>query len=115
MVKFSDEVHEYDGEVMWMLPMETESNLRSTSTKASCWRCPTSGCIPRGECNPDMLERFRIVSDREFASSKTAAEAGERAGRMGQAGRAQGTDGGRRDAEKGAKAAISGRRRGAGK
>ena len=36
---------------------------------------------PEGECNPEMLERFRIVSDREFASIEAAAEgAGERGG-----------------------------------
>lgn len=27
LVKFSDEVHEYDGEVMWLLPMEDEVDL----------------------------------------------------------------------------------------
>ena len=57
LVKFSDEVHEYDGEVIWLLPMEDEVDH------------------PDGECNPDMLERFRIVSDEEFGRLEDRIEA----------------------------------------
>ena len=65
VVKFSDEVHEYDGEVMWMLPGEDRVELAQYIYESIVL----------------MLERFRIVSDREFASIEAAAEgAGERGG-----------------------------------
>ena len=79
VVKFSDEVHEYDGEVMWMLPGEDRVELAQYIYESIVLSLPYQRVHPEGECNPEMLERFRIVSDREFASIEAAAEgAGER-------------------------------------
>ena len=79
LVKFSDEVHEYDGEVMWMLPGEDRVELAQYIYESIVLSLPYQRVHPEGECNPEMLERFRIVSDREFASIEAAAEgAGER-------------------------------------
>ena len=75
LVKFSDEVHEYDGEVMWLLPMEDEVDLTQYIYESIVLALPYQRVHPDGECNPEMLERFRIVSDREFASIEAAAEA----------------------------------------
>lgn len=81
VVKFSDEVHEYDGEVMWMLPGEDRVELAQYIYESIVLSLPYQWVHPEGECNPEMLERFRIVSDREFASIEAAAEgAGERGG-----------------------------------
>ena len=79
VVKFSEEVHEYDGEVMWMLPGEDRVELAQYIYESIVLSLPYQRVHPEGECNPEMLERFRIVSDREFASIEAAAEgAGER-------------------------------------
>jgi len=59
--KFSEEVHEYGGEGMY------ESIVLSL---------PYQRVHPEGMCNPDMLERFRIVSDQEFASIEARAGGG---------------------------------------
>lgn len=81
VVKFSDEVHEYDGEVMWMLPGEDRVELAQYIYESIVLSLPYQRVHPEGECNPEMLERFRIVSDREFASIEAAAEGtGERGG-----------------------------------
>ena len=81
VVKFSDEVHEYDGEVMWMLPGEDRVELAQYIYESIVLSLPYQRVHHEGECNPEMLERFRIVSDREFASIEAAAEgAGERGG-----------------------------------
>ena len=75
LVKFSDEVHEYDGEVMWLLPMEDEVDLTQYIYESIVLALPYQRVHPDGECNPDMLERFRIVSDEEFGRLEDRAEA----------------------------------------
>lgn len=95
LVKFSDEVHEYDGEVMWLLPMEDEVDLTQYIYESIVLALPYQRVHPDGECNPEMLERFRIVSDEEFGGSKPGPRPRPQRRRMGQAGRAQGADGGR--------------------
>ena len=46
LVKFSDEVHEYDGEVMWLLPMEDEVDLTQYIYESiaipTCWNVSAS-------------------------------------------------------------------------
>ena len=81
LVRFSDEVADYDGEVMWISPAEGEVSLAQYIYESIILSLPYQRVHPEGECNPEMLERFRIVSDREFASIEAAAEgAGERGG-----------------------------------
>ena len=81
LVRFSDEVADYDGEVMWISPAEGEVSLAQYIYESIVLSLPYQRVHPEGECNPEMLERFRIVSDREFASIEAAAEgAGERGG-----------------------------------
>lgn len=75
LVKFSDEVHEYDGEVMWLLPMEDEVDLTQYIYESIVLALPYQRVHPDGECNPEMLERFRIVSDEEFGGIEARAEA----------------------------------------
>ena len=75
LVKFSDEVHEYDGEVRWLLPMEDEVDLTQYIYESIVQALPYQRVHPDGECNPDMLERFLIVSDEEFVRLEDRAEA----------------------------------------
>ncbi len=101
LVKFSDEVHEYDGEVMWLLPMEDEVDLTQYIYESIVLALPYQRVHPDGECNPDMLERFPHRFRRGVRPSRRQDRGrGPQRGRMGQAGRAQGTDGGRRDANR---------------
>ena len=48
LVKFSDEVHEYDGEVMWLLPMEDEIDLKQYIYESIVLSLPYQRCIPKG-------------------------------------------------------------------
>ena len=75
LVRFSDEVADYDGEVMWLLPMEDEIDLKQYIYESIVLSLPYQRVHPDGECNPDMLERFRIVSDEEFGRLEDRAEA----------------------------------------
>lgn len=78
VVKFSDELREYDGEVMWLSPMETEVDLSQYIYESIILSLPYQRVHPQGECDPEMLRRFRIVSGEEFerieAEAQTEAE-----------------------------------------
>ncbi len=75
LVKFSDEPRaSTTARCCGCCRARTRWIFRSTSTRASCCRCPTSACIPRGQCDPEMLKRFRIVSDEEFSAIENRAE-----------------------------------------
>ena len=80
VVKFSDEVSDYDGEVMWLLPMEDEIDLKQYIYESIVLSLPYQRVHPEGECNPEMLERFRIVSDSELAAVEARAGAQEHDG-----------------------------------
>ena len=70
LVKFSDEVHEYDGEVIWLLPMEDEVDLTQYIYESIVLALPYQRVHPDGECNPDMLERFRKTGSRPRAATR---------------------------------------------
>lgn len=67
-VRFSDEAREYDGEVIWLLPGENSIDLSQYIYESIVLSLPYQRVHPDGECDPDMLRRFRIVSEDEFAS-----------------------------------------------
>lgn len=75
MVKFSDETDEYDGEMMWISPSESEVDLAQYIYESIVLSLPYQRVHPEGECDPAMLERFRIVSDSEFAAIEARADA----------------------------------------
>lgn len=66
LVKFSDEPQEYDGEVLWLLPGESEVDLAQYIYESIVLSLPYQRVHPEGECDPEMLRRFRIVSGEEF-------------------------------------------------
>ncbi|WP_418981933.1 YceD family protein [Alistipes sp.] len=78
LVKFSDQPGEYDGEVLWLLPAEDEVDLAQYIYESIVLSLPYQRVHPEGECNPEMLERFRIVSGEEFEAVE--ARAGDGAG-----------------------------------
>lgn len=67
LVKFSDPAGEYDGEVLWLLPGTDEVDLAQYIYESIVLSLPYQRVHPEGECDPAMLERFRIVTDEEFA------------------------------------------------
>ena len=77
LVRFSEEVREYDGEVLWLLPGEESVDLAQYIYESIVLSLPYQRVHPEGECNPEMLERFRIVSDSEFAEIEERAAARE--------------------------------------
>lgn len=73
VVKFSDEPREYDGEVLWLLPVENEVDLSQYIYESVVLSLPYQRVHPEGQCDPAMLERFRIISDEEFADIEAQA------------------------------------------
>lgn len=76
-VRFSEQEHEYDGEVLWLVPGEDEVDLAQYIYESIVLSLPYQRVHPEGECDPDMLRRFRIVSQEEFESLE--ADAGKAA------------------------------------
>lgn len=74
LVKFSDEPREYDGEVLWLLPGEDEVDLSQYIYESIVLSLPYQRVHPEGECDSEMLKRFRIVSDEEFSAIENRAE-----------------------------------------
>ncbi|MEG2365470.1 MAG: YceD family protein, partial [Alistipes sp.] len=83
VVKFSDEIDEYDGEVMWISPSASEVDLAQYIYESIVLSLPYQRVHPEGMCDPEMLARFKIVSDAEFAAiearqrAENAAESSE--------------------------------------
>ena len=61
--------------IHWLLPMEDEVDLTQYIYESIVLALPYQRVHPDGECNPDMLERFRIVSDEEFGRLEDRIEA----------------------------------------
>ena len=74
LVKFSDEVREYDGEVLWLLPGEELVDLTQYIYESIVLSLPYQRVHPEGQCNPEMMARFRIVSGEEFDALEAESE-----------------------------------------
>lgn len=74
LVKFADQTPEYDGEVLWLSPAESEVDLTQYIYESVILSLPYQRVHAEGECNPEMMKRFRIVSSEEFASIEAQAE-----------------------------------------
>ena len=68
VVRFSEEPAEYDGEVLWLLPVGEEVDLAQYIYESIVLSLPYQRVHPEGGCDPEMLKRFRIVSGEEFAA-----------------------------------------------
>lgn len=65
LVKFSSEIRDYDGEVMWISPADGEVSLAQYIYESIVLALPYSRVHEEGECNPDMLARFTTVVEDE--------------------------------------------------
>ena len=63
LVKFSNEVRDYDGEVMWISPADGEVSLVQYIYESIVLTLPYSRVHEEGECNPEMLARFTTVEE----------------------------------------------------
>ena len=52
--------------MIWLLPGEESVDLKQYVYESIVLSLPYQRVHPEGECNPEMLERFRIVSEGEF-------------------------------------------------
>lgn len=77
LVKFSNEIREYDGEVMWLSPAEGEVNLAQYIYESIILSLPYQRVHPDGECDSEMLRHLSIVTNEEFAAIEAAAGAEE--------------------------------------
>ena len=78
VVKFSDEVREYDGDTLWLSPSEDFVDLTQYIYESIVLSLPYQRVHPDGECDPDMLGRFRIVSEQEFETIENETQQRER-------------------------------------
>ena len=63
LVKFSSELRDYDGEVMWISPADGEVSLAQYIYESIVLALPYSRVHIEGECDPDMLARFTVVEN----------------------------------------------------
>ena len=74
IVRLSEEEGEYDGEVMWLNPAETEVDLTQYIYESIVLSLPYQRVHPEGECNPDMMARFSVISNAELEAIEARAE-----------------------------------------
>lgn len=77
VVKFSDEPGEYDGEVLWLHPSEDMVDLSAYIYESIILSLPLQRVHPEGECNPEMLKRFQMITAEEFDRMEAEIEAEE--------------------------------------
>ena len=80
VVKFSEETDFYDGDVMWISPSEDMLDLTQYIYESIVLSLPYQRVHPEGECNPDMIARFGVISEEEFEAIESRAEADEKSG-----------------------------------
>lgn len=71
IVRYAETEIESDGDVMWVHPQETEINLAQYIYESISLSIPYQRVHPLDEngnstCDPEMLKRFKIVSEEEF-------------------------------------------------
>ncbi|MFR9523207.1 MAG: DUF177 domain-containing protein [Rikenellaceae bacterium] len=66
IVKFSSEVSDYDGDILWLSPQETQVDLSQYIYESIVLSLPYQRVHEPGECNPAMIEKFAIISGAEF-------------------------------------------------
>lgn len=80
VVKFSDEEQEYDGEVLWLYPGDTEVDLTQYIYESIVLSLPYRRVHAEGLCDPEMMARFNIISAEEFSVMEAEAAHNEEQG-----------------------------------
>ncbi len=78
VVRFSDEIDDYDGEVMWIPQSADKVELGQYLYESVILGLPYQRVHAEGECNAEMLARFKTLSAEEFAQIEARAEKSER-------------------------------------
>jgi uncharacterized metal-binding protein YceD (DUF177 family) len=63
VVKFSDEIDEYDGDVMWISPSEDFVDLTQYIYESIVLSLPYRRVHEEGGCNPEMMARFTVAEE----------------------------------------------------
>ena len=74
VVKFSDEIDDYDGEVMWISPSEDKVDLTQYIYESIVLSLPYRRVHPDGECNPEMLASFGQITEEELEAMEAKIE-----------------------------------------
>lgn len=74
VVKFSDEIDDYDGEVLWIPAAEPEVDLAQYIYESILLSLPYRRVHPDGECDPAMMARFAVATAEEFDRMEEEAE-----------------------------------------
>ncbi len=74
VVKFSDEIDDYDGDVMWISPSEDMLDLTQYIYESIVLSLPYRRVHEEGGCNPEMLAAFTELSEEEFERLEAEAD-----------------------------------------
>ena len=74
VVKFSDEIDDYDGDVMWISPSEDFLDLTQYIYESIVLSLPYRRVHEEGGCNPEMLASFQQISEEELEELEAQAE-----------------------------------------
>ena len=74
VVKFSDEIDDYDGEVMWISPSEDKVDLTQYIYESIVLSLPYRRVHDEGGCNPEMLASFGQITEEELAEMEARVE-----------------------------------------
>ncbi len=74
IVKFSAEVGEYDGEILWLSPAESEVDLSQYIYESVVLSLPYQRVHPEGECNEEMIRKFATISGEQLEELELRAQ-----------------------------------------
>ena len=74
VVKFSDEIDDYDGDVMWISPSEDKLDLTQYIYESIVLSLPYRRVHEEGGCNPEMLAAFTEISEEELEEMEAEIE-----------------------------------------
>ena len=74
VVKFSDEIDDYDGEVMWISPSENFLDLTQYIYESIVLTLPYRRVHEEGGCNPEMLASFSVATEEEIERMEAEAK-----------------------------------------
>ncbi len=77
IVKFSSEVQDYDGDILWLSPLESEVDLSQYIYESVVLTLPYQRVHPEGECNEEMISKFAMISGAQLEAIEQRAEVQE--------------------------------------
>ncbi len=77
IVKFSNEIGEYDGEILWLSPAEGEVDLSQYIYESVVLSLPYQRVHAEGECNEEMIRKFEMISEEGLNQLEEQAEQNE--------------------------------------